>query len=129
LLLGACRQNEVRLLTVGIPIYRYKLAAFVIAGALAGLGGALNANLVQLVSPSMIHWIMSGDLLIMVILGGVGTLFGPVIGAAAFILLEEVLAGYTKHWMIVLGPLMLLVVLFQKGGIHALLFRRGAAHG
>ena len=127
--LRGIKDNERRMQSLGYDTYRYKLAAFVIAGALAGLGGALNANLVQLVSPSMIHWIMSGDLLIMVILGGVGTLFGPVIGAAAFILLEEVLAGYTKHWMIVLGPLMLLVVMFQKGGIHAILFRRGAAHG
>jgi branched-chain amino acid transport system permease protein len=122
--LRGIKDNERRMQSLGYNTYLYKLAAFVIAGAIAGLGGVLNANLVQLVSPSMLHWIVSGDLLVMVILGGVGTLAGPVIGAAAFILLEEVLASYTKHWMIVLGPLMLLVVLFQRGGIHALLFRR-----
>ncbi len=124
--LRGVKDNERRMQSLGYNTYLYKLAAFVIAGAIAGLGGVLNANLVQLVSPSMLNWIVSGDLLVMVILGGVGTLWGPMIGAAAFILLEEVLASYTKHWMIVLGPLMLLVVLFQRGGIHALLFRRGS---
>ncbi len=122
--LRGIKDNERRMQSLGYNTYLYKLATFVIAGAVAGLGGVLNANLVQLVSPSMLHWIVSGDLLVMVILGGVGTLAGPVIGAGAFILLEEILSSYTKHWMIVLGPLMLLVVLFQHGGIHALLFRR-----
>jgi branched-chain amino acid transport system permease protein len=127
--LRGIKDNERRMQSLGYDTYRLKLAAFVLAGAIAGLGGALNANLIAHVSPSMLHWIISGDLLIMVILGGVGTLVGPLFGAGAFILLEEVLSGFTKHWMIVFGPLMLLVILFQRGGIHALLFRRRAAHG
>jgi branched-chain amino acid transport system permease protein len=124
--LRGIKDNERRMQSLGYNTYLYKLTAFVVAGVIAGLGGVLNANLVQLVSPSMLHWIVSGDLLVMVILGGVGTFWGPLIGAAAFILLEEVLASYTKHWMIVLGPLLLVVVLFQRGGIHALLFRQRA---
>jgi branched-chain amino acid transport system permease protein len=127
--LRGIKDNERRMQSLGYNTYLYKLTAFVVAGVIAGLGGVLNANLVQLVSPSMLHWIVSGDLLVMVILGGVGTIWGPVIGAAAFILLEEVLSSYTKHWMIVLGPMLLLVVMFQRGGIHALLFRRGDARG
>ena len=89
---------------LGYNTYGYKLAAFVIAGALGAFGGVLNANLNAHVSPAMLHWILSGDLLVMIILGGVGTVLGPVVGAAAFILLEESLSAITKHWMVILGP-------------------------
>jgi branched-chain amino acid transport system permease protein len=121
--LRGIKDNERRMQSLGYPAYTYKLVTFVIAGAIAGLGGALNANLNAHVSPAMLHWILSGDLLVIVILGGVGTLTGPAIGAAAFVLLEEVLSGLTKHWMAIFGPLMLLVVMFHRGGIHALLIR------
>jgi branched-chain amino acid transport system permease protein len=121
--LRGIKDNERRMQSIGYPTYLYKLAAFVIAGAIAGLGGALNANLNAHVSPAMLHWILSGDLLVIIILGGVGTLTGPAIGAVAFVLLEEVLSSLTQHWMAIFGPLMLLIVLFHTGGIRALLIR------
>jgi len=123
--LRGIKDNERRMQSLGVNTFGYKLAAFVIAGAIGGLGGALNANLNAHVSPSMLHWILSGDLLVMIILGGVGTLVGPVVGAASFILLEESLSAITKHWMVILGPLMLVIILFHRGGIYALLLWRG----
>lgn len=126
--LRGIKDNERRMLSVGCNTYVYKLAAFVIAGATAGLGGWLNANLNAHVSPSMLSWILSGDLLVMIILGGVGTIPGPALGAAAFILLEEFLSGLTKHWMAILGALMLLVIIFHKGGLYALLSSKGRRH-
>ncbi len=119
--LRGIRDNEPRVQSLGYDTYRYQLIAFVIAGALAGLGGMLDANLNEYVSPDLLHWVMSGDLLIMLILGGAGTLVGPVMGAAAFLFLQEILSAYTKHWMIVLGPLLLLIVIFSSGGIYALM--------
>jgi len=112
--LRAIKDNERRMQSVGYNTYVYKLAAFVLAGATAGLGGALNANLNAHVSPGMLHWVLSGDLLVMLILGGAGTLAGPTLGAAAFILLEEFLSSYTKHWMAVLGFIMLAVILLRR---------------
>lgn len=112
--LRGIKDNEGRMQSVGYNTYLYKLAAFVLAGASAGLGGALNANLNAHVSPGMLHWVLSGDLLVMIILGGAGTLAGPVLGAGAFILLEEFLSSYTKHWMAILGVIMLAVILLRR---------------
>jgi branched-chain amino acid transport system permease protein len=112
--LRGIKDNERRMQSVGYNTYAYKLAAFVLAGASAGLGGALNANLNAHVSPGMLHWVLSGDLLIMIILGGAGTLAGPTLGAAGFILLEELLSSYTKHWMAILGLIMLAVILLRR---------------
>jgi branched-chain amino acid transport system permease protein len=112
------RENERRMTALGFPVYRYKLACFTIAGAVAGLAGALIANQTEFVSPSLMHWTRSGEIMVMAIMGGMGTLIGPVFGAAAFLLLEEVLSGWTEHWMIVLGPLLILIVLFAKRGIY-----------
>ena len=112
--LRGIKDNERRMQSVGYNTYAYKLAAFVLAGAAAGLGGALNANLNAHVSPGRLHWVLSGDLLIMIILGGAGTLAGPTLGAAGFILLEEVLSSYTKHWMAILGLIMLAVILARR---------------
>lgn len=126
MVLRGVRENERRMAALGYPVYRYKLAGFALAGAAAGLAGALIANQTEFVSPSLMHWTRSGEILVMVILGGMGTLFGPVFGAAAFLLLEEVLAGWTEHWMIVLGPLLIFVVLFARRGIFGwLVGRRG----
>jgi branched-chain amino acid transport system permease protein len=122
--LRGIKDNERRMQSLGFNTYRYKLVAFVIAGALAGLGGALDANLNAFVSPRLFHWELSGDLLIMVILGGLGSVAGAPLGAAAFIVLEEILSSITKHWMAIFGPLMLLVILLHKGGIHALVVRK-----
>ena len=106
------KSNERRMAALGFPTFRYKLAAFVIAGAMCGLAGALLANLTLFVSPAIMHWTRSGEIMMMVILGGMGTLFGPVLGAVAYLLLEHVLSGLTEHWQAILGPILVLVVLF-----------------
>lgn len=131
--LQAIRQNEARLSSIGIPPYNVKLLVFVIAGAGAGLAGALTANHTEFVSPALTHWTRSGDLMIVVILGGIGTLLGPVLGTAVFLLLEEFLPMLlaalgldllSEHWRFVLGPILILIVLFAKTGVYGLLFRR-----
>ncbi|MDH3228685.1 MAG: branched-chain amino acid ABC transporter permease [Alphaproteobacteria bacterium] len=120
------RENERRMAALGFPTYRYKLACFSISGAAAGLAGALIANQTEFVSPALMHWTRSGEIMVMVILGGMGTLLGPVFGAAAFLLLEEVLSTWTEHWMVVLGPVLIFVVLFARRGIYGWLVGRGA---
>lgn len=112
-----CRENERRMKALGFPTTRYKLVAFAIAGAAAGLAGALFAAHESYISPSIMHWTRSGDLIVMVVLGGMGTLFGPVVGALAFLFLEKTLPDYTEHWMVVFGPILLLLVLFARRGI------------
>lgn len=123
------RSNERRLAAIGVPVYRYKLAAFTVAGAICGVAGVLLANRTDFVSPDMMHWTRSGDLIIMVVLGGMGTLFGPLYGAAALVLVEEFLSGVTEHWQIVFGPLLVVVAVCARGGIagalRALERRRG----
>ena len=106
---------------VGFATVRYKLAAFVLAGAACGLAGALLTNQTEYVTPSYMHWTRSGDIMVMVILGGMGTLFGPVLGAFVFLLLEDVLAAWTAHWQVVLGPLLVLIVLYARRGLWGLL--------
>ena len=91
MVIQGARSNERRMRAIGFPTFRYKLACFVIAGALCGLAGALLANHTDFVSPAIMHWTRSGDLMVMVVLGGMGTVFGPVIGAVALLLLEEAL--------------------------------------
>ncbi len=113
--------NERRLRALGINSYKYKLACFFIAGAGAGLAGGLLANQTEYVSPGLMHWTLSGELMVMVLLGGLGTLFGPVLGAAVFLLLEEILAMYTEHWMVYMGPFLVIVVLFAKRGLFGLI--------
>jgi branched-chain amino acid transport system permease protein len=125
--LQAIRENEVRMTALGFAVFRYKLAAFTLAGAVAGLAGVLFANLNGFVSPAMMQWSQSGMLMMMVILGGVGHLYGGVIGAIAFLLLEEFLSHYTMHWQLGLGAVLLVVVLFAPNGISSLL-KRKASH-
>jgi len=127
LVIQGTRLNERRMRAIGFPTYRYKLVCFVIAGTLCGLAGALLANHTDFVSPAMMHWTRSGDLIVMVVLGGMGSLFGPLLGAVALLVLEEALSSVTEHWQIILGPLLLLVVLFARGGIDGLIAmaRRG----
>ncbi len=125
--LQAIRENEVRMTALGFAVFRYKLAAFTLAGAVAGLAGVLFANLNGFVSPAMMQWSQSGMLMMMVILGGVGHLYGGVIGAIAFLLLEEFLSHYTMHWQLGLGAVLLAVVLFAPNGITSLL-KRKASH-
>ncbi|MGC2824782.1 MAG: branched-chain amino acid ABC transporter permease [Pseudolabrys sp.] len=121
LAIQGARSNDTRMRAIGFPTYRYKLACFVIAGTLCGLAGALLANHTDFVSPAMMYWTRSGDLIIMVVLGGMGSTFGPLFGAIALLVLEEALSGITEYWQIILGPLLLLVVLFARGGISGLL--------
>jgi branched-chain amino acid transport system permease protein len=129
------RSNDTRMRAIGFPTYRYKLICFVIAGTLCGLAGALLANHTDFVSPAMMYWTRSGDLIIMVVLGGMGSTFGPLFGAVTLLVLEEALSGITEYWQIILGPLLLLVVLFARGGIDGLLgkvtqtMRQTVGHG
>jgi branched-chain amino acid transport system permease protein len=128
LALSAARQNAERVEAVGLAPFRLRLVAFVISGAVTGLAGALFADLNRFVSPTMFSWQTSGEIMIFVILGGVGRLFGPVAGAALFILLEHVLGGLSEFWHIYLGLLLLLVVLFARGGMIGLIAGREVAH-
>ncbi len=125
LALQAARQNRQRLQAVGIRPYGVLLTAFAISGAITGLAGALYADLNRFVSPAMLSWQTSGEIIVLVILGGVGRLCGPVAGAGLFILLEHVLGGVSDYWQFFLGLILLLVVLFARGGILGLLAGRG----
>jgi branched-chain amino acid transport system permease protein len=128
MVIRAARSNELRMQAIGVPTFRYKLVAFALAGAVCGLAGALLANQTEYLTPSYMHWTRSGDIMVMVILGGMGTLFGPVLGAIAFLLLEDFLSAWTVHWQVVLGPLLVLVVLYARRGLYGLL-PGGAADG
>lgn len=119
--LQGIRENEARMEAIGFPVLRYKLIGFTFAGAVAGLAGALLANQNGFVSPNLLHWTQSGALLVMVILGGVGYIYGGALGAVVLLLLEEVLSGYTVHWQLALGVLLLAVVLRAPNGLASLL--------
>jgi branched-chain amino acid transport system permease protein len=121
--------NERRMRALGFATFRYKLLAFVIAGVLCGVAGALLANLTQFVTPTIMRWERSGEILVMVLMGGMGTLFGPVLGAAVYLLLEEYLAALTEHWMIIFGPFLVILVLFARRGIYGLIPERGRGNG
>jgi branched-chain amino acid transport system permease protein len=128
MVIRGCKENERRMGALGFPTYRYRLVCFVIAGAGAGLSGALIANLAEFVCPSFMHWTVSGEILIMVVLGGMGTLLGPIFGATTYLLLEEFLSRYTEHWMLVLGLALILVVLFAHRGLYGSLVERRTEH-
>lgn len=126
--LMAIRQNPDRVAALGITPFGIKLVAFVVSGMLTGLAGALMADLTRFVSPAMIAWTMSGELIVIVILGGVGRLFGPVAGAAILVGFEVFFGGLTEHWKLWLGLVLLGVVLFARGGIIGVIAGR-ARHG
>jgi branched-chain amino acid transport system permease protein len=119
--LRGARQNARRINAIGLQSQRLQLAAFVISGAICGVAGLLLANLNAFASPSSMAWAVSGELIVMVVLGGMGTVFGPLIGAFAFLGLEEVLKGVTEHWMAIFGPLIVLMALVGRRGIVGLL--------
>ncbi|MCP1848289.1 MULTISPECIES: branched-chain amino acid ABC transporter permease [Bradyrhizobium] len=127
LVVQGVRSNEQRMQAIGFHANRYRLVCFVISGTICGLAGALLANNTDFVSPAVMYWTRSGDLMVMVILGGMGSLFGPVIGAIVYLLLEELLSQFTEYSGLILGPVLLLIVLFARGGIMGLLgrMRRG----
>jgi branched-chain amino acid transport system permease protein len=143
LVIQGSRSNDRRMRAIGFPTFRYKLVCFTIAGVLCGLSGVLLANHTNFISPALMHWTRSGDLIVMAVLGGMGTVFGPVIGAIALLVLEETLphligfasyvatgrevAAAKEYWQLILGPMLLLVVLYARGGIDGLIAsaRRG----
>jgi branched-chain amino acid transport system permease protein len=126
LVIQGARSNDRRMRAIGFPTFRYRLVCFVIAGALCGLAGALLANHTNFISPAMMHWTRSGDLIVIVVLGGMQATFGPLIGALAFLLLEEGLSRLTEYSNLILGPLLLIVAVSIHGGIDGLIAgRRG----
>lgn len=127
LALSAARQNATRVETVGLVPMRLRLVAFVISGAVTGLAGALFADLNRFVSPTMFSWQMSGEFIIFIVLGGIGRLFGPVAGACLFVVLEHSLSGISDVWLIYVGAILLLVVLFARGGLIGSLAGREVA--
>ena len=124
MVIRAAKSNEVRTRSIGFSPYPYRLAAFVIAGAVCGLAGALLVNHTAYLTPEFMNWTRSGELMFMVILGGMESIAGPVLGAFALLLLEDALSGWTQHWQLVLGPLLVLSVLFLKRGLAGLVFAK-----
>ncbi len=127
--LRAAKQSELRVRAIGIDPYAYKLTAYVLAGMIAGLAGALLANQAEFVSPAYMTWHRSGELIVMVVLGGLGSFTGAILGATGFLVLEEVLSHITEHWRLIFGPLLIIVVLFGRGGLMGLIRGRGRGHG
>lgn len=109
--------NERRMLAAGFPRVRYQLSAFVLSAVICTVAGLLQANLTEFVSPAYLSWQASGELILIVVLGGLGSVIGPVVGAVVLLVLEELLSGMTQHWMAILGPLILLVALLSQRGI------------
>ena len=118
--LQAARQNPARLAAVGIAPFPIRLVAFVVSAMITGVAGALFADLNRFVSPAMMSWQMSGELIVLIILGGVGRMAGPIAGAALFVILEFTLGGITERWQLFLGLILLGVVLFARGGLVGL---------
>jgi len=118
--LAGIKSNEHRMLSLGFPVFLYKLAGFVAAGGLAGLAGFLSACQFGFVTPEILSWHQSGNVLLMVILGGIGTLNGAAIGAFAFVVLQEVFSSVTKHWQFLMGAVIVLVVMLLPGGLASL---------
>jgi branched-chain amino acid transport system permease protein len=121
--LQGIRSNEQRMRSLGFPVYRYKLASFVIAGALAGLAGYLSAMQFGFVNPELLSWHQSGNVLLMLILGGLGSLYGAVVGAFVFVALQEVFSSVTTHWQLLLGGTIILLVIFLPGGLASVMKR------
>ncbi|WP_136441074.1 branched-chain amino acid ABC transporter permease [Pacificoceanicola onchidii] len=128
LALNAARQAPERVQAVGLDPFRLRLVAFVISGAITGLAGALFADLARFVSPTMFSWQLSGEIMVFIIIGGVARLFGPVVGAVLFVMLEHWLGGLSDYWHVFLGLLLLGIVLFAKGGLIGVLAGKARAH-
>src|SRR6185436_8497518 len=114
------RENPTRMSALGFDVFRFQRVGYVIAGAVGGLSGFMLANATEFVSPAYMSWQRSGELIIMILLGGLGTLHGAIIGAAAYLLIEEALGGITEQWKLIFGPLLVLIVLFARGGLLGL---------
>lgn len=116
MVIEGAKGNEHRMQAIGFNTYRYRLISYIMSGAMCGFAGALLGNFTNFISPAMMDWMRSGELIFMVVLGGASSLFGPVLGAAAFILLEEWLSGITLYWQLPFGTILILTVLFNRGG-------------
>jgi branched-chain amino acid transport system permease protein len=125
--LRGARSNVRRMSALGFPVLRYQLVAYILSSCVCGIAGLLLGNLTRFASPAYMAWTVSGDLIIMIIIGGAGTIMGPLIGATAYVILETTVAAYTQHWMIVLGPIILLVALFARRGLYGSLAARRAS--
>lgn len=125
--LRGCKVNERRMKALGFATFRYRLAAYVLSAMICGMAGLLYANLTQFGVPSYMSWTVSGELIVMVVLGGMGTLFGPLLGALGMILTEEGLKALTEHWMIIFGPMIVIVILVSRLGLAGLLDTLGSA--
>jgi branched-chain amino acid transport system permease protein len=123
MVLRGAQQNARRVNAMGLQALRYQLAAYVVSGMICGVAGLLLANLNAFASPSSMAWSVSGELIVMVVLGGMGTVFGPLLGAIVFLGVEEALKGVTEHWMVVFGPLIVVMALLGKRGIVGMLQR------
>ena len=126
MVLRACKSNEARTRAIGFSPYPYRLAAFVIAGAMCGLAGALYANHTNYIVPGLMSWQQSGDIMFMVILGGMASTAGPVLGTFALLFVEELLKGWTEHWQVILGPLLILSVIFFRRGLAGIFYKPDA---
>jgi len=126
MVLRASKSNDARTRAIGFSPYPYRLAAFVIAGAMCGLAGALYANHTNYITPGLMSWQQSGDIMFMVILGGMATTSGPVLGAFVLLLLEDLLSGWTQHWQVILGPLLVLSVIFFRRGLAGIFYKADA---
>jgi branched-chain amino acid transport system permease protein len=121
MVIRGARQNDRRMRALGYPTLRYKLVAYIISAMVCGIAGMLYANLTHFVSPAYMAWTASGELIVMVVLGGLGSFFGPLLGSTAMLLIEEWLKGMTEHWMIIFGPLIVVAVLVSRRGLYGLL--------
>ena len=118
------KTNIRRMRVLGFPTLRYQVAAYVLSGCICAVAGLLLANLTKFTSPAYLAWTLSGELIVMVMLGGIATILGPVVGAAAFIILETALSDYTQHWMLILGPIIVLIALLARRGLYGGLIAR-----
>ncbi|MEO6031880.1 MAG: branched-chain amino acid ABC transporter permease [Burkholderiaceae bacterium] len=125
LVLRATRLNERRVKAVGTATLPYRLVAYVLSALVCAVAGFFLANLTGFVSPAYLAWTVSGELIVMVVLGGVGSVIGPVVGAVGLLLIEEVLKSWTEHWMMILGPLIVVMVLWLRGGLWGLVVGLG----
>jgi branched-chain amino acid transport system permease protein len=121
--LRASKSNARRMRVLGFPVLRYQVTAYVISGCLCGVMGLLLANLTRFASPAYAYWTISGDLVVMVMLGGISTVLGPVVGAAVYVILETVVSSYTQHWMLITGPVIVLIALLARRGLYGFLVR------
>jgi branched-chain amino acid transport system permease protein len=126
MVLRAAKSNDARTRAIGFSPYPYRLAAFIIAGAMCGLAGALYANHTNYIVPGLMSWQQSGDIMFMVILGGMASTAGPVLGTFALLFVEEILKGWTEHWQVILGPLLVLSVIFFRRGLAGIFYKPDA---